>query len=339
MELVEIFPFDSPADAERIVRIHNVYRKERLPFLVDATAAEYVAKNDEPNITFRHFVLPGDDGGDVAMVTTAVWKDGTNPNLVWAQLGVHPDHRRRGIGRLLVRKIHDVAVESGRTTIEAGGTSTVPAAKAFAGRIGADAALTEHVNVADVREIDRSMLASWRDEGPHRAPDYDVLIYEDIIPEEHYAGIAGLFMMADQDMPLGDLEYEPQAETAETVRQRLEQAADHVERVTVLAQHRTSGSLVAFSEIVVVGGNSETLQTTLTVVDRDHRGHALGKWIKAEAVLRSLDRYPDAIRIVTENAVSNTPMLGINTLIGFRPTYEVVDYQVSVEQLGKYLGA
>ncbi|MCB1247093.1 MAG: hypothetical protein KDB69_07505, partial [Acidimicrobiia bacterium] len=173
----------------------------------------------------------------------------------------------------------------------------------------------------------------WVEAGPGRAPAYDVLLFEDGVPDRYFGDIARLFVIGDEDMPMGDLEYEPTAETAETVKRRFEQTADHVERVTVVAQHRPTGRLVAFSELVVVGTVTDTLQTTLTVVDRDHRGHALGKWIKGVAILRGIERYPEAVRLTTENAVTNAPMLGINDLVGFVPRYEMIDYQIKVEDV------
>jgi GNAT superfamily N-acetyltransferase len=154
---------------------------------------------------------------------------------------------------------------------------------------------------------------------------------------EHDAQIARLFVIADEDMPFEDAAFDPGSETAETVRARLERTESTVKRITSIARHVESGELAGFSELTVRPSDPSTLFTSLTVVHRDHRGHALGKWIKADSILRAMERWPDATHVQTENAASNAPMLGINDAIGFRLEHTLIAYQANVAQVRAYL--
>jgi hypothetical protein len=53
--------------------------------------------------------------------------------------------------------------------------------------------------------------------------------------------------------------------------------------------------------------------------------------------LRGLERWPGRIRIKTENAMSNAPMLGINDAIGFKAKDVVLGYQITMEEVAAYL--
>ena len=71
----------------------------------------------------------------------------------------------------------------------------------------------------------------------------------------------------------------------------------------------------------------------------EHRGHALGKWLKAVMLQRILDERPEAVDIRTGNADSNDAMLGINRELGFKPHRAYTTWQVTTEQVRKYLDA
>jgi GNAT superfamily N-acetyltransferase len=336
-ELVEVFPFSSDDGAEELVAFHNEIGREKIWYRSDATVADYRAKNDEPGIVMRHFVTRNEADEIVGLLVVGVWDDGTNDHLVWAQMGVRKDARRQGIGRQFLRRCVAIAEENNCTVITADTINTIPAGGAFARSVGAEEGLREVTNMVAVSEIDRSMLDGWRTAAPGRAPGYEVLVIDGNYPEEFYEGVARLFVIGEEDMPFDDLDMEPMVTTAETIADRIKQLEGVVERTTAIARHVESGQLVGFSGIIRFVEDHETLNTSLTVVDRDHRGFALGKWIKSAVILRALEKYPKAIRLVTENAASNAPMLGINTAIGFKPEFEMVAYQATVDVVKAYL--
>ena len=60
-----------------------------------------------------------------------------------------------------------------------------------------------------------------------------------------------------------------------------------------------------------------------TVVVAEHRGHRLGRWLKAVNLLAAMDARPELRFINTFNAESNPWMLSINEAMAFRPFREV----------------
>jgi GNAT superfamily N-acetyltransferase len=337
-DVARLQPFGNAADADRWVLIHNIVAGEAIPYRGDLSGQEYSVRNNHVGIELDHYMYT-DGGVDVGYVVVGLFTDGSNDHLGWVQIGVLPQHRRNGIGRTLATKALELVVAGGRTSITFDTVNTVPAGIAFAEAVGADPALREHVSVVDTSDLDWSMLEAWLEAGPRRAPGYDLISWEDDIPEEFYSELARLFRIGEEDMPLDDLDFRPMVESADTVKERLERTRGVVRRVTAVVRHRESGRLVGFSELVVTGQNTATLQTTLTVVDRNHRGSAIGKWVKSGAILQALRRFPEAERIVTDNAASNAPMLGINELIGFRPRYEIISWQTTTIVAARYLGS
>lgn len=317
--------------------LYNYVETESIPSAQPSTAAEYRARFDRPHMEFRHFVSRDDAGVVDGLVIPMRWTDGSNDHFQWLQVLVRQDRRRRGLGRALLRTAHEVAVESGQTTMSVDVFESLPAATGFAEAVGATIALREQVNVVEVADLDIEMLERWRDEGPTRAQDYEMLVWDDVYPIEHHGSIADLWVMADEDMPYEDLDLNPPSETAESVARIVAARQGLQEFVVAAPRHKASGTLVGFSELIHRESDPFNLQTTLTMVHRDHRGHALGKWVKAEAILRGLERWPNVVRIKTENAKSNAPMLGINDAIGFKEEDVVFGYQVSTELVADYL--
>lgn len=333
----DLYPFVSDDDAVRVVAFHNRAYRELAPRKQDATVEEFRARNDTPTWEMHTFGIE-DAGGDLEALGIGLqWLDGTNEHLQFVQMFVRPESRCHGLARRLLEYANAIAVRSGRTMLLADTYDTVPSGESFAIAVGAQVGMRERISVIDTRTVDREMLESWRQEGPGRAPGYEVLQWEDTYPEEHHGQIARLFVIADEDMPFEDAAFDPAAETAETVRERLERTAATYRRVAAVARHVESGELAGFSEIIKRGTDTSTLYTSLTVVHRDHRGHALGKWIKADAILRAMERWPGATHIQTENAFTNDAMLGINEAIGFEAEHTLIAYQATTDQISAYL--
>jgi mycothiol synthase len=336
-EIVEVFPLTSDEDAGPVVAFHNEISAEKVSHHHAASVEQYRAKNSAPGLEMRHFVTCNESEEILGLLIVGFWTDGTNERLAWIQLGVRPDVRRQGIARALLRTAVEVAKDAGRTVVTADSIDTIPAGQAFAEAIGADDAMREITNTVLTSALDQSMLEEWILTAPGRAPGYEVLVIDGMYDESFYEDVARLVVMGHEDMPFDDLDMEPMITTAQTIAERAKQFDGVIERTTALARHVESGRIVGYSGITVPVGESETLQTTLTVVHRDHRGHALGKWIKAAVIMRALEKYPDSLRLTTENAVSNAPMIAINDAIGFKPEFETIAHQANVDVIEKYL--
>ena len=69
-----------------------------------------------------------------------------------------------------------------------------------------------------------------------------------------------------------------------------------------------------------------------------HRGHALGRWLKAENLRRALTHQPGIEVIETYNAESNPHMLAINVEMGFRPHRSFSTWQGPVAAAAETVG-
>lgn len=335
--LREIFPFTSDEDAELMLPLCNTVNEEMNPYHQPFTAADYRSRFDRIRFDTRHFVAVGSDGSVLGLAVPTHFTDEANRHLQWLELFVDPNHRQLGIGRALLAKAHEIAVADGRTVITVDTSASMPAGTAFCEAVHAEIGLREFINVVDVDALDIGMLEEWQAGGPMRAAGYEVLIWEDDYPEQYYPQIADLIAMAEEDIPMEDLDMAPLASTEEHAREWVAKTRGVAEFVTVVARHVDSGELVGFTELIRRFSDPETLHTSLTMIHRDHRGHGLGKWIKAVALLRGLERWPDAVRVTTENAMSNDAMVGINTTLGFEPRNTVLSYQATTDVVAQYL--
>jgi mycothiol synthase len=335
--ITEFDPFTSDHDAAIVVPFHNRVLQELHPRRRPLTIEEFRARFLSPKMRVLLFGISAENRELVALGISLRWVGGTNAHLQYLQILVKQDMRRHGLGRALLQHGLEIAERTDRNVITVDVVDTVPAGEAFALSVGADLGLREHINVVAVSDLDVSMLQKWRREGPQRTPGYELLSWVDGYPREFDAQIALLFVIADEDMPFEDAAFDPELETAESVRERLDRTHATIRRTTSAVRHVASGMIVGFSELVTGQSDDPTLDTTLTVVHRDHRGHALGKWIKADALLRALDRFPHATHIQTENVFSNAPMLGINDAIGFRPEHTLSSYQATTAEIRSYL--
>jgi mycothiol synthase len=75
-----------------------------------------------------------------------------------------------------------------------------------------------------------------------------------------------------------------------------------------------------------------------TGVVEAHRGHGLGRWLKAENLRRALAHQPGIDVIETYNAESNPYMLAINVDMGFRPHRTYGTWQGPVAAAAEVLG-
>jgi hypothetical protein len=91
------------------------------------------------------------------------------------------------------------------------------------------------------------------------------------------------------------------------------------------------GGFAGFHNVNWKASRPAVIEVEDTGVRREHRGHALGKWLKAQMTLRILDERPTVTDIRTGNADSNTAMLAINVALGYRPLMRTTTWELAVE--------
>lgn len=282
------------------------------------------------------------DADAVVALGSAKWepKATDNLHLLQSQIEVHPEHRRRGIATELLAAIVSLADAQQRTLLLGGTEESVPAGDAFCARIGANAGQVMRVSRLLLDELDRSLIETWVAEGPTRAPGYELVFVDGDIPDELMdAAILAFDVM--NTAPRDDLDIEDWKVTPAHIRAwERSRAATGGQLWTLFVRHLESNRLVGFTEIGWNPAVPGIIEQMGTAVDPAHRGHALGKWLKAEMLRRLLVDGPlDARELRTGNAESNDAMLGINVALGFRPWLASTAWQLKVEDAKSYLAS
>lgn len=280
-----------------------------------------------------------EDGEPIAAVTAELDRTGDNDHVVEAFAVVTPSHRRQGLGRRLLAQVVDAAEAENRRLLLGFTASSVPSGAAFMRRLGASEGLVERESELDLARLDLAIVDRWLSEGPYRAADYDIVVIEGELPEEFLEAYAALYDVTNS-APRDDLEVEDSHRTPDQTREfeRARREAGR-ERILCLARHRSSGDLAGWTELDRHPSEPWKVQQYWTAVHPDHRGHALGKWLKAANVARALERWPEAKKIVTGNAYSNDAMLGINNELGFAETLAWTVWQVPVSDVRGYVSS
>jgi RimJ/RimL family protein N-acetyltransferase len=258
-----------------------------------------------------------------------------NRHLANTDIWVAPEWRRQGIAKRFLSHIVEAANALDRTLLVAGTDSSIPAGRAFMERLGARVGIVERTNQLDLARLDPALMQAWREEGPR--DEYELGWWLGPYPDEDLAAICNL-MDVMNTAPRGDLEVEDWSWTPEMVRQQEASMLERkVERWTLFTRHRASGELAGYTEVSYDPSQSETLYQGDTGVVPQHRGHGLGRWLKATMIERVLAERPQVKRVRTGNANSNAPMLRINEAMGFRPYKDWTIWQIEVATVRDYV--
>ncbi|MGN9910815.1 GNAT family N-acetyltransferase [Phytohabitans sp. LJ34] len=242
-------------------------------------------------------------------------------------LMVHPEYRRRGVGRALYEYAKDVVRGLGRKRLMGMSVETLPGGVArdeagggFATAMGAKGALSDvrrrlDVTKVDEADLDRQLAAAWE-----RAAGYSLIQWRGATPEEIIDDIAYLDGRLTADAPMGELEWEVEKIDADRLR-----AMDAVvmargrRRYHSAVRHDESGKVVAFTTIDLPGTVDWHAFQQITIVEPAHRGHRLGTVVKLENFRYARVHEPGLRAIDTWNAAVNDHMISINEAMGFRP--------------------
>lgn len=261
------------------------------------------------------------------------FETGDNPHVAQLSTSVLPAWRRSGLGRRLLGEAVDAAKGAGKTLLTGNTNERVPAGAAFCEWAGARPGLDAHTNRLVLADVDRAMVRRWVDEAPTRAPGYELVGFDGLCPDDLVDQVVAVLDVMNT-APRGDLAVEDRHLTVEQFREQERMfRAQGGELWALFARHLESGNLVGLTDVHWNPNQPDTVWQGNTGVHPDHRGFALGKWLKAAMLDRILDERPDAVDIRTGNADSNEAMLGINHALGFRPFIANTTWQVDVADL------
>lgn len=279
---------------------------------------------------------------DGAIVASALGRWTTleeNKHLLNVELEVQAGHRRRGLGTALLSRLLDVAEGAGRTMLMSTSIDRVEAGERFATATGASLGMAQGMNRLVLADVDHRLVRRWIDEGPARAAGYSLVAVDGCYPDELVEQIVDVHAVMNT-APRDDLAMDDEQPTVQQARE-LEETLEAVgfERWFLAARNDASGQLVGWTEVGWMSSIPTTVWQWGTGVRPEHRGHALGKWLKAVMLQRILDERSEAIDVRTTNADSNDAMLGINHALGFAKYHTNLYWQAPVDRLRGYVGS
>lgn len=255
---------------------------------------------------------------------------GDNEHVAELEISVHPEHRRRGVGRALHaeatrrRRAHGRTGDFGEVCTPVEGPASP--ALAFARALGYADAHGEHHLVLEL-PVDPERVAALAAGGPD---GYDVVTWGNRCPDELVDDYVTMRNRMSADVPLGDVDYVPPVMDAERVRLSEERLARTYDTVVAAGRRRTDGVLGGYSLTYLARGTSEASQDD-TLVMPDHRGHRLGLALKL-ATLEIVQRdHPDRTAYHTWTDPQNRAMYRTNERFGYRPVEAMHEMQTRDE--------
>ncbi|WP_165396347.1 GNAT family N-acetyltransferase [Streptomyces sp. F001] len=270
-----------------------------------------------------------DDGDPLGSAFLRVFTREGQEHLAELQLNVHTAERRRRVGSRLLETAVAAAREVGRRSVVAQADAGTPGDR-FLAASGFRKVLTLTYARLALDELDSSKVEEIHAivERPH--PGYRLASWRGTVPAELAKTFADSRRAMD-DMPMDDTDYGVVAWDTERVLAAAKAIADRGELLTtVAAVDESDGSIAGFSELVVPGdGKGDGLHYGTGVLP-EHRGHGLGRWMKAESIRLARTNHPELTGLVTDTADSNTHMRRINDALGYVPTHKALEYQLDL---------
>lgn len=280
-----------------------------------------------------------DGSGEVSGKAEAVFfLTRENAHLTQVDLTVRPDRRRLGFGRALLNEVVGAASARDRTLLIGATNSRIPSGEAFARHFNARPEMTSRISTLPIVNVDKSLIRNWITDGPARAPGYSLLKVDGHCPDELVEQVVDL-MHVMNEAPGSD-SVEDRQFTVEQFREA-EHQHESVKGINwrIFATDNISGKLVGFTDVSWNPSLPETISQGNTGVLPEHRGHALGKWMKAAMLERILHDLPQVLEVETNNAESNAAMLGINDQLGFKAEMAQTTWLADVGELRAHFAA
>ncbi len=333
------FNSDTATDSEfaAVSEYHNILRAESWPEddprPVSHTVRSFRGLKLLNDLRVNTFFI-WDEGRVCAEAVAHVPLSEDNRHLAFADVSVHPDYRRQGLGTRLLPHLAEVMVAEERRLLVFGTSDAVAAGSIFAERLGAKRGMETHTNQLDVAALDYDLLRNWQKAAPEGT--FELGFWDGPFPEAEISAIAELIGVMNT-APRDNLEIEDFKLIPEQLRDyERYQAETGTVRWVAYVRERATRTLAGYTEMSWNPCSPSVLRQGDTGVQPAYRGHGLGKWLKAAMLERVLVENPGVACVRTGNADSNTPMLKINHALGFRARLAEVSWELGRDKLQAY---
>jgi len=328
-----VLPFDPATAGERTLeecgRLQQILVAERVPSDPPMAIAALINRMVTTSPSEQRWMFAARDAGGTLVGMGVVGRhlnEPENAHIRWCEVGVHPDHRRQGLGRALFGALVTACEDQGDDLTFMGQTSDrVPAGEAFCNALGAEAGLAMKTNQLDLTSLDRAALRGWAAGTP---AGYRLELVSGRLPD---ALMAAFLDAANgmNDAPKGTMRFADERVTAEQVRDREAWSRKAgIERRLIVAVHEATGAGAGFTGLGYDPRVPHVVQQGGTAVIDGHRGHGIGLWMKATMLEHVLAEWPAARYVRTGNADTNAQMLGINIQLGFQHAWSTMMWQL-----------
>jgi GNAT superfamily N-acetyltransferase len=241
---------------------------------------------------------------------------------------VHPELRRRGLGRQLVAHATRRAYLEGFSTIGVEAIGRTPAI-AFYESLGFKKEYVETRSVLSLSKVDwdgLSIMARAIGDG------YRVEYHPGGPPDSLLEAYAQAKLEAqDED---DDLDLAPRSSDPQRLRDSLDTLHKRgLKPYIVLAIHEGSGVVAGLTEVVVPAQHPERADQYDTIVVRAHRGYGIDRAIKARMLFELRTAEPELLEVQTWNAQANESMLKVNAELGYQSDRDWFEYGADVAEL------
>ena len=319
-------------------RLRHQETRPEDPIAPDQVVENEMKRPDPEEIHYRYEISDG--GQMLSWLTSGATRPGapgyeSNKHLFWADMSVHPKHRRRGIGRSWIPLLLQLMDRNSYTKLGIG--TEEASGHAFLKWVGADVKLNGAENRLKVADVDWAMLERWVAEGRKRSPTTRFEVYDGRLPESMLEDYCPQFSIMLNDMPFDDLDHGKIVVTPESMKEWFARM-DMSGRVGHwMITREPAGVMSGITDMNFQQYSPSIVHQGFTGVRRDARGRGLGKWLKGAMALHMRELYPGAEWFITENASSNGPMLAINRKMGFKTYRTSSEYQISRDDLAARL--
>jgi GNAT superfamily N-acetyltransferase len=255
----------------------------------------------------------------------------SNKQFMWVTASVHPDHRRRGIGRSWIPLTLDLMERHGCTTLTM--ATHEDSGHNFLKWLGAEGKSAGAENRLQLADVDWEMLKRWAVDGAAQSPTTRLEVYDGHLPQAMWEEYCPQLSALLNAMPWDDLDHGDIVVTSAQLADwysRLDEegGSDHT-----MITREPDGSISGITDMSFMPYMPQFIEQGFTGVRADSRGRGLGKWLKAAMLLHVREIYTGLQTVITGNASSNGPMLAINKAMGFKQHRAGNEYQISLKKL------